>query len=495
MSTVTPSTSNIERSTHFLSKNAQAKNQASNPIANAFAALLMSAEEVEIPVSPDASPHLADDGRDSTGTNQGDNTNSPSDIGQAALAGLLNWQALAAADNSAQGATGNTAPSAGAATNLNTNLPLAQIDLSKPGKLPADPLMGNALGSSASALAQGIAPASLQASIPVSVALKPEQTTSAANESVPSIDLSGMVPTEASAAAVPASPVALVASQATMETLASGADRAGFAKTRTGTSRNQLSTGTATTKVVGAGTALQSNAPNGKTNETDMQPRATVDLVARPAQEVASGTAEVNAPSSDSAPFEQNGPRLTAETGAPDAEHMQAGDHTPIASPPTDPTPLTGMDQSEMADIMDNLSGQIAYWAAQGSQRASLTVGDDKNNPLDVNISMRDGEVHVAFEAAEAEIRDALTLSAEDLLKNMLESKGMTLGDVTVGQRQPSAGHGETTPDNSQGSAQAISQRAASSIQRSSSTGTVDPSAQPHRGPAIATATKLDLFA
>ncbi len=512
MSTVTPSTSNIERSANFLSKNAQAKNQASNPIANAFAALLMSAEDGDTPVSSDAAAPLTGDGRDAAAINPGDDADSPSDFGQAALAGLLNWQALAAADTSAQVATGTVTPSIGSATpatpsaignttpsGVNTNPPVnvlsAQIDPSKSGKWAVEASTGYAPpASSASPFAQGVALASSQATIPIPTAMRPEQSTPASNAPPPGIDVSGMVPTEISAATVPTSTVASATSQAPMETLASGADRTSVAKTRMGASRNQLSTSAATIKA-GAGTTLQSLASNGKTTETSFQPRATVDLVARPATEVAPDTAKVNAPANDSETLKQEGPRLAAETGSPGTEHMQTGDHTPTASTSTDPTTLTGMDQNEMVDLMDNLGGQIAYWATQGTQSARLTVGDDKDNPLEVNISMRDGEVHVAFEAADAEVRDALTLSAEDLLKNMLETKGMTLGDVTVGQRPPFAGQGDHAPGNRQASDQAISQRAASGGQSSASAGTTAPLAQPLRRPAIATATKLDLFA
>lgn len=496
MSTVTPSTSNIERSTNFVSKNAQTKNQASNPIANAFAALLMSAEEVEAPVSANASGTLADDGRASTDNTQGANATPPTDAGQAALAGLLNWQALAAADNSAQGAAGNTTSSAGTNSTPMISLLATQVDLSKPGKLSADTLTGNVPGSSTAPFAQGIAQTSLQAVDPIPGPLQPEQPTSIANNPVTGIDVSSMVPTtEASVVPLPANPTGLATSQATAEVLTNGADRVGFAKTRVGASRNPSPAGAATAKA-GAGATLQSNAPSGKATEPDLLPRATVDLVARPESEVASGTADASAPADESAPFKREEARLVAETGAPGAEHLHTSDHTPTTLAPTDlPPPAGTTPDSSMADVMDNLSGQIAYWAAQGSQKASLTVGDDKDNPLEVNISMRDGEVHVAFEATQAEVRNALTTSAEDLLKTMLESKGMTLGDVTVGQRQSPADSGASTSENRQGSDQAITPRTASGTQHRAAAGSTDSLAQPPRRPTIATATKLDLFA
>ena len=494
MSTVTPSTSNIERSTNFISKNAQAKNQASNPIASAFAALMMSVEDIEAPASTDASTQLTDNGRDSTAIDQDISPKSPGDIGQAALMGLLNWQALAASEKSDQVATGNVASPDGTAPNFLVNLPTAQTDPSKLSKWALDGSTGNAPAINASPFAQGSAIASSQATVPIPAGLGPEQLPGATSGSTPGIDVSGMSPTVGSAATESVSMAASASPYSHIEALASGVDRTSVAKARMGTSRNQLPTGAPITKT-GAGTTLQSLASSGKAPETDVQPRATVDLVARAATEVATKTTEDNVPANDNASIKQDGLRLAAQTGTPGAEQMQTVDHTPDAPLQTETAPLTGMDQNELTDIMDNLSGQIAYWAAQGSQRASLTVGSDKDNPLEVNISMRDGEVHVAFEAAEAEVRDALTLSAENLLKTMLESKGMTLGDVTVGERQSSAGHGDTAPENRQGSDLAVRSRTASSSRRDTPAETVDLLEQPHRRSAIATATKLDLFA
>lgn len=138
MSTVTPSTSNIERSSSFATKNTPTKTPGANQPANAFAALLMSVEDVETSVSPDASPLLADGASGSTTANKGDAPESPMDAGQAALAGLLNWQALATADNAAQTATGSTASPTGSTTILGIRVPPDQITPSNAGKSSAD---------------------------------------------------------------------------------------------------------------------------------------------------------------------------------------------------------------------------------------------------------------------------------------------------------------------------------------------------------------------
>jgi flagellar hook-length control protein FliK len=157
---------------------------------------------------------------------------------------------------------------------------------------------------------------------------------------------------------------------------------------------------------------------------------------------------------------------------------------------------MTGQAAENMADIMDELSGQIAYWASQGTQRANLTVGGNRDNPLEVSIAMRDGEVHVAFEAAQDDIREALTTNAEAILRNMLESRGMTLGDVTVGQRPPSPDQGAATPQERNGQNPEAAARLAPTVSAGATrTGSGHTSAPMLRRPDIATAQKVDLFA
>jgi hypothetical protein len=124
MSTVT--TSNIERSPTFVSKHASAKNQATNPIANAFASLLMAAEEDGSASFTDALDPLATDRATDPRTPDPEVTVALADPGQAALAGLLNWQTLATAGNTAQASASAPQPTTNLAANDGTGLPAAQ---------------------------------------------------------------------------------------------------------------------------------------------------------------------------------------------------------------------------------------------------------------------------------------------------------------------------------------------------------------------------------
>jgi flagellar hook-length control protein FliK len=166
---------------------------------------------------------------------------------------------------------------------------------------------------------------------------------------------------------------------------------------------------------------------------------------------------------------------------------------------PTPPPDTPGMPTPEtMEQTMEQLGAHIAYWATQGNQRASLTIGDSQNNPLGVNISFDNGEVHVHFETDEAEVQEALSLSAEEMLNRMLEARGLTLGDVSIGagqgeQRSAPQGGANHPGDPQQGSddsPRALAARADTPTRGNTGTG-----GSLGRPAGVISANKLDFFA
>lgn len=589
MSTVAPSTSSIERSSSFLAKQTLAKNQTASPIANAFAALLLSAEEGEPTISPDTTGRVPDD--ESIGQPP-DASKSLADPGQAALAGLLNWQALAATSASTPAASataqpgtvlGTSAlssqvltpsaptiptlgtsdtpampsrlaaamvkpdaanvsiPSSVAGGHLRTNDPAATALQPVPTSLTAATSLQPAPATlTASAFLQpataSVTPATslqpTQASLTPATSLQPAPATLPAATSLQPAPASLTATTPAAAsgpqvrsleltanaltAPIPALPpitpiqepnanrtgtgtdptqVALTTPRAFAEALTSGAETSNAGKHRAGIARGLLAANSSSTKT-SAGNGLPTNVTAAQTSESAVLARATVDLVPRSGSNAASDTPSSDAPTTEETLLKPENSRLATSNGASGAEPMPIGDQS-AAPTLAETAPMTTLPPGSMAEVMDELSGQIAYWASQGTQRASLTVGNGTDNPLEVNISIRDGEVHVAFEAAEDEIRQALTTSAEDLLKTMLENKGMTLGDVTFGQHPPSAGQGafaqhqRSENDQASGSGAGKTTRA----QRQSASESASAAALVARRPDIATAEKVDLFA
>ena len=545
MSTVT--TSNIERSPTFVSKHATAKNQATNPIANAFASLLMAAEE-DGSISPtDALAPLATDRATDPPMQGPEVTVALADPGQAALAGLLNWQTLTTAGNTAQAANGSTELAgdsatserstrqssqdslmkltvgiAAPATNLDatdiTGWPLTQKGLSAPGKLGVDslpltassPLTSPVLAPASATTALQPTPSRLSVdSLPLttpstlaSPANTPALTTSTLqptlNVPTPTLGAPALEQSSSRNGAIPETTVQPPGvQQHSQEALVAGIQRASTAKSRSSGNGNQLQTSTlgAAGGKTGASAALQNNLSAPAATEVGMSPRATVDLAARTATEAEPGTNEGGPPKAESTSLRADGARPSADSTHQGTDHVQPSEQPagPIAS--VEPTSMTGQAAENMADIMDELSGQVAYWAAQGTQRANLTVGGDRDNPLEVSIAMRDGEVHVAFEAAQDDIREALTTNAEALLRNMLESKGMTLGDVTVGQRPPSPDQGAATPQERNGQNPDAAARMAPTAPAGATRTGQGISAPMLRRPDIATTQKVDLFA
>lgn len=482
MSTVT--TSNIERSPTFVSKHATAKSQATNPIANAFASLLMAAEEDGSTSPTDAWDPLPTDNGSDPRTEGTEATVALADPGQAALAGLLNWQALATAGSTAQASASAPQPSANLAATDATGLPLAQKGLPLPGKLAVDSLP---LATPSTLASPALTPTSATA------ALQPSP-----NVSTPTLAAPALEPNTLRSGATPegALPPPTAQRQAA-EALTAGIEKPTTAKGRSGALRSQLPTSAAGTAGGKAGvpTAMQNNLGAATATELGMSPRATVDLAARTAAETEQASIESDSPKAEAVPFKVDGPRPSADSAPLGTDHVHPGEQPTNPIAPSDPTALTGQVADNMLDIMDELGGQIAYWASKGTQRANLTVGDDRNNPLEVSIAMRDGEVHVAFEAAQDDIREALTTNAEALLRNMLESRGMTLGDVTVGQRSPSPDQGTPAQQERNGQNPDAAARSASGVSAGATRTGQGTSAPLPRRPDIATAQKVDLFA
>ena len=114
-----------------------------------------------------------------------------------------------------------------------------------------------------------------------------------------------------------------------------------------------------------------------------------------------------------------------------------------VQTPLTSPQPPDGTPDAQMAEAMQHIDSQISYWAAQGTQNASLTIGSGQDAPIDIKVTLTDGEVKVAFLSNDEHVREALELSAQDLLQSMMDAKGIVLGSVSVGQQMQ-----QQTPQN-----------------------------------------------
>ena len=84
----------------------------------------------------------------------------------------------------------------------------------------------------------------------------------------------------------------------------------------------------------------------------------------------------------------------------------------------------------------DEIGTHLTMMAANGREAASLRLSPEHLGPLEIRISMKDGEASVLFGAANPETRNALEQSLPRL-REMFASQGLVLGDANV-SRDPS---------------------------------------------------------
>jgi hypothetical protein len=149
--------------------------------------------------------------------------------------------------------------------------------------------------------------------------------------------------------------------------------------------------------------------------------------------------------------------------------------------------------QGMLRDAMDQLGAQVAYWASNGTQSASLTIGDAATSgALEVKVSLSDGEVNVEFMSKEHELRNAIADNARDMLQTMLDGQGIALGQVSVGSGQADA-QSSFSQEQRQGSLSASANGPATISQTAASSTTNH--RMPDKRSSIISADKLDFFA
>jgi len=84
----------------------------------------------------------------------------------------------------------------------------------------------------------------------------------------------------------------------------------------------------------------------------------------------------------------------------------------------------------------DELGTKVTWMAHQGIGTASLQLSPEHLGPLQVTISVRDGQASVWFGAAQPDTRAALQQSLPQL-RQLFASQGLTLADAGVSRESP----------------------------------------------------------
>ncbi|HUN71056.1 MAG TPA: flagellar hook-length control protein FliK [Steroidobacteraceae bacterium] len=84
----------------------------------------------------------------------------------------------------------------------------------------------------------------------------------------------------------------------------------------------------------------------------------------------------------------------------------------------------------------DELGTKLTWMAHQGIESASLQLSPEHLGPLQVNISVHDGQASVWFGAAQPDTRAALQQSLPQL-RQLFANQGLTLADAGVSRESP----------------------------------------------------------
>jgi flagellar hook-length control protein FliK len=84
----------------------------------------------------------------------------------------------------------------------------------------------------------------------------------------------------------------------------------------------------------------------------------------------------------------------------------------------------------------DELGTKLTWMAQQGIESASLQLSPEHLGPLQVNISVHDGQASVWFGAAQADTRAVLQQSLPQL-RQLFANQGLTLADAGVSRESP----------------------------------------------------------
>lgn len=84
----------------------------------------------------------------------------------------------------------------------------------------------------------------------------------------------------------------------------------------------------------------------------------------------------------------------------------------------------------------DELGTKVTWMAHQGIESASLQLSPEHLGPMQVTISVRDGQASVWFGAAQPDTRAALQQSLPQL-RQLFASQGLTLSDAGVSRESP----------------------------------------------------------
>ena len=130
----------------------------------------------------------------------------------------------------------------------------------------------------------------------------------------------------------------------------------------------------------------------------------------------------------------------TASAAALMAAQLTGGSAIGLQHVHPDPTAMTVSSPVGSNAWTDELGTKVTWMAHQGIESASLQLSPEHLGPLQVTISVRDGQASVWFGAAQPDTRSALQQSLPQL-RELFASQGITLADAGVSRESPRGQH------------------------------------------------------
>jgi flagellar hook-length control protein FliK len=122
--------------------------------------------------------------------------------------------------------------------------------------------------------------------------------------------------------------------------------------------------------------------------------------------------------------------------GAATAALLTAGSQFALQQPKSAPTPAPLTSPVGSSAWTDELGTRLTWMAHQGIQSASLQLSPEHLGPLQVSISIHNGQASVWFGAAQPDTRTALQQSLPQL-RQLFANQGLTLADAGVSRESP----------------------------------------------------------
>jgi len=161
------------------------------------------------------------------------------------------------------------------------------------------------------------------------------------------------------------------------------------------------------------------------------------------------------APSATASPTAATNAAATALASLP----LAAGSALAAQHAKSDPSAMALSSPVGSSAWTDELGAKLTWMAGQGIESASLRLSPEHLGPLQVTISVHEGQTSVWFGAAQPDTRTALQQSLPQL-RQLFASQGLTLADAGV-SREPPRGHTRQQPSTTASAATSLATVAA----------------------------------